>query len=114
MAKVKPLATIENMSGKVCTHSDVYFRTNKQTGKVSTGKLCYPSTKPATAEQLAVRNRFDKVQAAVRTRLEVAATKAEMLKEFKAQHKYGSLLGYAMHKWNDEYDENGDLISNGD
>jgi len=109
MAKIKPLATIENMSGKVCTHSDVYFRTNKQTGKVSTGKLCNPSTKAPSADQIAVRNRFDKVQAAVRTRLETPATKAQMEAEFKAQHKIGSLFGYAMHKWNDEYDENGDL-----
>ena len=110
MAKIKPLATIENMSGKVCMHSNVYFRTNKVTGKVSTGKLCNPSTKPASADQLAVRSRFEKVQAAVRERLENPQTKAKMEAEYKAQTTYGSLFGYCFHKWNDEYDEHGDPI----
>ena len=45
MAEIKPMALIESMSKKVCEHSDVYFRTNKKTGKVYTGKLCNPSTK---------------------------------------------------------------------
>jgi len=37
------------------------------------------------------------------------------LAEYKAQHAYGSLFGYAMHKLNGNYDQNGDLISgNGD
>ena len=40
------------MSKKVCMHSDVYFRTNRQTGKVTTGKLCYPSTKEPSAALL--------------------------------------------------------------
>jgi len=110
MAQIKPLATIERMRGKVCMHSDMYFRANKVTGKTFTGKLCNPSTKPATAEQLSVRARFKKVATAVRARLEVAATKTAMEKEFKAQTKIGSLFGYVFHKWNDEYDENGDLI----
>ena len=69
MAFIKPMALIESMSKKVCMHSDVYFRTNRQTGKVTTGKLCYPSTKA------------------------------------------GSLLGYAVHRLNANYDQNGDLIS---
>lgn len=110
MAKIKPLATIASMSGKVCIHSDMYFRTNKITGKTFTGKLCNPSTKAPSSDQISVRNRFDKVQAAVRTRLETPATKAQMEAEFKAQTKIGTLFGYCFHKWNSEYDENGDLI----
>ena len=35
MAEIKPMALIESMKKKVCEHSDVYFRTNKQTGKVT-------------------------------------------------------------------------------
>ena len=84
MAEIKPMALIESMKKKVCEHSDVYFRTNKQTGKVTTGKLCNPSTKEPSAAQTAAKA--------------------------KAQHTYGSLFGYAMHKLNDQYDENGDLI----
>lgn len=92
-------------------HSDVYFRTNKQSGTTYTGKLCYPSGKAPSANQIKAMNRFKKVQAAVRTILEDPAKKAELNAEFKAQTKIGSLFGYAMHKLNANYDENGDLIS---
>ena len=67
MAEIKPMALIESMKKKVCEHSDVYFRTNKRTGKVYTGKLCNPSTKAPSAAQTAAKERFAKVVAAVRT-----------------------------------------------
>ena len=51
MALIKPMALIESMRKKVCMHSDVYFRTNKQTGKTFTGKLCYPSNQEPSAAQ---------------------------------------------------------------
>ena len=103
MAEIKPMALIESMRKKVCMHSDVYFRTNKQTGKTFTGKLCYPSNQKA---------RFAKVVAAVRTILADPTEKAKLKAEFKAQTKIGSLFGYAMHKLNGNYDENGDKIGN--
>ena len=99
------------MKKKVCEHSDVYFRTNKQTGKVTTGKLCYPSTKEPSAAQIAAKARFAKVSAAVRAILAgTSEQKTQLETEYKAQHKYGSLFGYAMHKLNANYDENGDKI----
>ena len=110
MASIKPMVLIESMSKKVCEHSDVYFRTNKQTGKTTTGKLCNPSTKEPSANQVKAKARFTKVVAAVRTILSDATEKAKLLKEYKSQTKIGSLFGYAMHKLNDQYDENGDLI----
>ena len=110
MADIKPMALIESMSKKVCMHSDVYFRTNKQTGKTTTGKLCNPSTKEPSAAQTAAKARFAKVQAAIRTILEDSTEKAKLMAEFKSQTMYGSLFGYAMHKLNDNYDANGDLI----
>ena len=110
MSEIKPMALIESMRKKVCEHSDVYFRTNKQTGKVYTGKLCNPSTKAPSAAQTAAKARFAKVAAAVRTILEDATQKAALEAEYKAQHKYGSLFGYAMHKLNGNYDANGDVI----
>ena len=61
MAEIKPMALIESMKKKVCMHSDVYFRVNKQTGKVTTGKLCNPSTKADSAAQTAAKARFRKV-----------------------------------------------------
>ena len=111
MAEIKPMALIESMKKKVCEHSDVYFRTNKQTGKVTTGKLCYPSDKEPSAAQVAAKARFAKVAAAVRAILAgTSEQKAALEAEYKAQHKYGSLFGYAMHKLNGNYDESGDPI----
>ena len=104
------MALIESMSKKVCMHSDVYFRTNRQTGKVTTGKLCYPSAKEPSAAQTAAKARFAKVVAAVRTIMSDATEKAKLEKEFKAQHKVGSLFGYAVKKLNANYDQNGDEI----
>ena len=111
MAEIKPMALIESMKKKVCEHSDVYFRTNKQTGKVTTGKLCNPSTKEPSAAQIAAKARFAKVSAAVRAILAgTSEQKTQLVAEYKAQHKYGSLFGYAMHKLNANYDQNGDAI----
>lgn len=110
MAEIKPMALIESMRKKVCMHSDVYFRTNRQTGRTSTGKLCNPSTKEPSAAQIAAKARFAKVVAAVRTILADQTEKAKLLAEYKSQYKIGSLFGYAMHKLNANYDSNGDLI----
>ena len=110
MAKIKPMALIESMSKKVCEHSDVYFRTNKQTGVTYSGKLCYPSDKPDSANQTAAKARFAKVVAAVRTILNDPTEKAKLQAEYKSQHRIGSLFGYAMKKLNGNYDANGDLI----
>jgi len=105
------MALIESMSNKVCEHSDVYFRTNKKTGEVFTGKLCNPSTKEPSVNQTAARARFAKVVAAVRTILAGSSEqKTQLVAEYKAQNKIGSLFGYAMHKLNGNYDSNGDLI----
>ena len=111
MALIKPMELIKSMSKKVCMHSDVYFRTNRQTGKTFTGKLCYPSTKEPSAAQTAAKARFAKVVAAVRTILDNPAEKAKLQAEYKAQTRIGSLFGYAMHKLNANYDENGDPIN---
>lgn len=105
------MALIESMKKKVCMHSDVYFRTNKQTGVTTTGKLCNPSDKAPSASQTAARERFAKVQAAVRAVLADPTEKAKLLAEYKSQTNIGSLFGYAMHKLNGNYDANGDLIT---
>ena len=111
MAKIKPMALVESMSKKVCMHSDVYFRTNKQTGVVYSGKLCNPSNKPASAEQTAAKARFAKVAAAVRAIWAgTSEQKTALVAEYKKQTKIGSLFGYAMSKLNSNYDANGDLI----
>ena len=88
-----------------------FFRTNKKTGKTTTGKICFPSEKAASQKQIAARNRFAKVVAAVRLILADPAEKAKLEAEFNNQTRIGSLFGYAMHKLNSNYDANGDLIS---
>ena len=111
MAKIKPMALVESMSKKVCMHSDVYFRTNKQTGVVYSGKLCNPSMKEPSAAQTAAKARFAKVAAAVRAILAgTSEQKTQLVAEYKRQTKIGSLFGYAMKKLNGNYDENGDPI----
>ena len=110
MAKINPMELIKSMSKKVCMHSDVYFRTNKQTGTTYTGKLCNPSDAEPSAAQIAAKARFAKVVAAVRAILADPTEKAKLKAEFKAQTKIGSLFGYAMHKLNANYDESGDPI----
>ena len=111
MAEIKPMALIESMKKKVCEHSDVYFRTNKKTGKVYTGKLCNPSTKEPSAAQTAAKARFAKVSAAVRAILAGSSDqKTQLVAEYQKQTRIGSLFGYAMHKLNDQYDASGDPI----
>ena len=111
MAEIKPMALIESMKKKVCAHSDVYFRTNKKTGKVTTGKLCNPSTKEPSAAQTAAKARFAKVSAAVRAILAGSSEqKTRLVAAYNAQNKIGSLFGYAMKKLNGNYDQNGDPI----
>ena len=111
MAEIKPMELIKSMSKKVCDHSDVYFRTNKKTGKVTTGKLCNPSTKEPSVNQTAARARFAKVSAAVRAILAgTSEQKTALVAEYNAQHKIGTLFGYAMSKLNGNYDASGDPI----
>jgi len=115
MAKIKPLETISSMSGKVCMHSDIYFRTNTMNGVTTTGKICYPNTAAATADQIAAKNRFKLVSTAVRTRL--AALTADAKKAMKNAAKAaraGSVFGYAFQKWNNEYNDAGTLITTND
>ena len=112
MSKVRPVEVVASMSGKVCTHSKMYFRTNSFNGSVSTGKMCNPYKGEPSADQVAAKARFKAVTIAVRARI-AAMTDAEKAK-LKAAAKAaqaGSTFGYAMHKWNDEYDATGTVIT---
>ncbi len=110
MSKIRPIAIIQSMSGKVCEHSDMYFRTNKQTQKVCTGKLCNPSEAAPSEAQLRVMTRFVKVSAAVDKLLSESVEREKWNKAYLAQHKYGSLKGYVFAKINSQYDEDGEKI----
>ena len=109
MSRIKPISIIQSMSGKVCEHSDMYFRTNKQTQAVYTGKICVASDADLTAEQLRVQERFAKISAAVDALLSEPAEREKWLKKYLKQHKIGSLRGYVFAKINHQYDEKGEL-----
>jgi len=112
MAKIKPLETISGMSGKVCMHSDIYFRTNTMNGVVTTGKRCYPYKGAASTSQIAAKNRFKLVSAAIRTRLTaLTAVQKQAMKDAAVAARAGSVFGYAFQKWNSEYDATGALIT---
>lgn len=104
MAKIVPIEIIASMSGKVCNHSDMYFSTNKQTGKVHTGKICNPSTAEPTAKQLAVRQKFAERRQVTSvwmeankptdTRPKGTDLYQQALAAYKSQHEIGSFFGY--------------------
>lgn len=111
MSKIKPIAIVESMSGKICQHSDMYFRTNRQTGKVYTGKICNPSEADPTEAQVKVQNRFTKLTNAARAIIADPEQRTKYDTAYKAQHKIGSLLGYVVKQIKNQYDENGDPIA---
>lgn len=112
MSKIRPMALVESMSGKVCEHSDVYFRTNKQTGKVSTGKLCNPrdtSVHPYKPSEIAAKALFKAKSAAVRAELSDTTKRAAWEAKYRAQHEIGSLFGYVFAKAT--FDAQGAIVS---
>ena len=111
MAKIKPIDTVKSMSGKVCEHSDMYFRSNKQTDKVVTGKICNPSEAEPSEAQLRVQNRFAKLADAARAILADPEQRTKYETAYRKQRRIGSLLGYVIKKIKSQYDENGDLIA---
>ena len=115
MAKIRPLEIISTMSGKVCMHSKMYFRTNTMNSTVTTGKLCYPSTAEPTENQEAAKARFAAVSTAIRARIAaLTPTEKNSLKQAAKAAQAGSVFGYAFHKWNKEYDASGTLIDSAD
>lgn len=114
MSKIRPISIIQSMSGKVCEHSDMYFRTNKQTQVVYTGRICNPRDAELTEAQLRAKERFAKVAAAVDELLTDPAERSKWQAKYLKQHKIGSLKGYVFAKINHQYDENGELLPMGD
>ena len=111
MAKIKPIDTVKSMSGKVCEHSDMYFRSNKQTDKVVTGKICNPSEAEPSEAQLRVQNRFAKLADAARAILADPEQRTKYETAYRKQRRVGSLLGFVIKKIKSQYDENGDPIA---
>lgn len=92
MSQVKPMGLVESLSGKLCSHSDLYFF--RKNGKVFSGKMCYPSTKEPSANQLAQRTKFATARANAKTAIADTEQKAAYLAAFKKQKKYADFNGY--------------------
>ncbi|MCQ2203674.1 MAG: hypothetical protein MJZ15_04435 [Bacteroidales bacterium] len=103
MAKIKPMALIESMSGKVCQDSDVYF--TRRHGKTFTGKMCNPHRGDPTVSQKSVQDKFRQTAARVKTVLKSGPgndSYDELVEGFKNQDKYPTLWGYAFAQiWKD-------------
>lgn len=92
MAKIKPMILIEQMHGKVCSHSDTYFAVRN--GTQYTGTRCNKRTTPFSESELKNQQKFKTAHAAAVTRLADASQHAADLAAFKKQTKYKTLLGY--------------------
>ena len=94
MSKLIPMDLIKSMSGKLCSHSDMYFAKRGKT--LYTGKRCNPrdlDKDPYTEKELAVHDKFAQVRAAVKALSE--EQKAEYAAQFKKYPgKYSTLNGY--------------------
>ncbi|MCR5361216.1 MAG: hypothetical protein K6E73_04315 [Bacteroidales bacterium] len=111
MARITPIAVISRMSGKVSSDSDMYFATNKQTGRVYTAKIGESNSTPSEA-QMMQRNKF-----AAKSQLVsewFAANKPSdtapngtdeyqrIATAFKAQHSCGSIRAYVFARMADD------------
>ncbi len=111
MSKILPIDLTKAMSGKICMHSDFYYRYNRQTHRTSSGRICNPSTKAPTEAQIAAKARFVKVSAAIRTILANPTDHTKYLADFRKQTAYGTLFGYVFARLNANYDAKGDPIA---
>ena len=95
MAKIKPMALIESMTGKLCQDSDVSFC--RRNGKIYTAKRCHPYTGEPSAAQVAQKEKFKVVTAQVKAIMKGGAGNDqydEYSADFKNQQKYATLRGY--------------------
>lgn len=58
MAKIFVNDLIKGATGKICSHSDIYYSMNKSSYTVHTGKLCHPYEGAASTAQLAAQQSF--------------------------------------------------------
>jgi len=96
--RVKPLGVFEALRGKVCQHSDMYVRQNRKTGNMYTGKLCNPSTAEPSADQLTQQAAFKTMRAQAAAIVADSAKWALYASAYDAQSKYGTKIGFIMHK----------------
>ena len=95
--QILPGAFISGLRGKECMHSKSYARQNRVTGKVFSGKVCNPSTKPASADQLSAQAAFKTLVQQAREWIKDSANATEvqkLRKAFLSQTAIGSFHGF--------------------
>ena len=90
MSKIKPMELISKLSGKLCSHSDIYFA--ERNGTQYTGKICNPYTGEPTEKQLAIRNKFAETIEALNALTE--EQKEAYREAFRKQKKCKTLRGF--------------------
>lgn len=98
MARIETNSLVQGISGKVCAHDDVYFRTNKRTGKVVAVRLCNPSTKESTAKQKAQQEKFRQQSQTTSQwfsqNLPGSQAYEDAYQDFLAQKRYATFMTY--------------------
>lgn len=95
--QILPGAFIGGLRGKECMHSKSYARQNRVTGKVTSGKLCNPSTKAPSADQLSARADFKTLVQQAREWIKDSANATEvqkLRKAYMAQTTIGTFHGF--------------------
>ena len=90
MSKIRPMELISKLSGKLCSHSDIYFA--ERNGTQYTGKICNPYTGEPTEKQLAIRNKFAETIEALNALTE--EQKEAYREAFRKQKKCKTLRGF--------------------
>lgn len=90
MSRIKPMELISKISGKLCSHSDIYFA--ERNGTQYTGKICNPYQGAPSADQLTARQVFCDTIRAINELTE--EQKAAYSVAFKKQKKHKTLRGY--------------------
>lgn len=90
MSKIRPMELISKLSGKLCSHSDIYFA--ERNGTQYTGKICNPYTGEPTEKQLAIRNKFAETIEALNALTE--EQKDAYKEAFRKQKKCKTLRGF--------------------
>lgn len=112
MARITPTSLVAGISGRTCHNDNTHFLTNRQTGRIYAAKLCNPcdGSNP-TEKQQQVRSAFSQMQSVANawrvanapsdTQPKGSAEFQAMMRQYKAQHKYGNWYAYVRTKIKD-------------
>lgn len=114
MGQIKTNWLLTGMTGKACSHDDVYTKVNKRTGKCYSVKLCHPS-EAITAKQEKLRSEFGIISSALSEWIETGGeTKSpdylKVKKRFDRQKKYSTLRGMMYSKGMAKIDADGNVV----